>query len=54
MWVGCGGIDIFVGSFSFINVSEMVVLLKVVVNNVVGFVFSLVIDMVCLECLKIM
>ena len=51
---GCGGIDIFAGSFSFINASEMVALLKAVANNAVGFAFSLAIDTVCPECNKIM
>ena len=51
---GCGGIDIFAGSFSFINASEMVALLKAVANNAVGFAFSLAIDAVCPECNKIM
>jgi conjugative transfer pilus assembly protein TraH len=51
---GCGGIDIFAGSFSFINASEIVALLKAVANNAVGFAFSLAIDTVCPECSKIM
>ena len=51
---GCGGIDIFAGSFSFINASEIVAMLKAVANNAVGFAFSLAIDTVCPECSKIM
>ncbi len=51
---GCGGIDIFAGSFSFINASEMVAMLKAIANNSVGFAFSLAIDTVCPECSKIM
>jgi conjugative transfer pilus assembly protein TraH len=51
---GCGGIDIFAGSFSFINASEIVAMLKAVANNSVGFAFSLAIDTVCPECSKIM
>ncbi|WP_229665540.1 conjugal transfer protein TraH [Croceicoccus mobilis] len=51
---GCGGIDIFAGSFSFINASEIVALLKAVANNSIGFAFSLAIDTVCPECSKIM
>ena len=51
---GCGGIDLFAGSFSFINASEIVALLKAVANNAVGFAFSLAIDTVCPECSKIM
>ena len=51
---GCGGIDIFAGSFSFINAGEIVALLKAIANNAVGFAFSLAIDTVCPECSKIM
>ena len=51
---GCGGIDLFAGSFSFINASEMVAMLKAVANNAVGFAFSLAIDTICPECSKIM
>jgi len=51
---GCGGIDLFAGSFSFINSSEIVAMLKAVANNAVGFAFSLAIDTVCPECSKIM
>ncbi len=51
---GCGGIDIFAGSFSFINASEIIATLKAIANNAVGFAFSLAIDTVCPECSKIM
>lgn len=47
---GCGGIDIFAGSFSFINSSELVAMLKAVANNAVGFAFKLAIDTLCPEC----
>jgi conjugative transfer pilus assembly protein TraH len=51
---GCGGIDLFAGSFSFINASEIVAMLKAVANNAVGFAFKLAIDTVCPECSKVM
>ena len=51
---GCGGIDIFGGSFSFINSDEIIAMLKATANNAVGFAFSLAIDTVCPECNKIM
>lgn len=38
---GCGGIDLFAGSFSFINSSELVALLKAVASNALGFAFQL-------------
>lgn len=41
---GCGGIDLFAGSFSFINSAELVAMLKAVANNAVGFAFKLAID----------
>lgn len=47
---GCGGIDIFAGSFSFISASELVAMLKAVANNAVGFAFKLAIDTLCPEC----
>lgn len=37
---GCGGIDIFSGSFSFINMAEFVANLKAIANNAIGFAFS--------------
>lgn len=43
---GCGGIDLFTGSFSFINSAEMVSMLKATANNALGFAFQLAIDAV--------
>ncbi|MGI4880941.1 MAG: conjugal transfer protein TraH [Janthinobacterium lividum] len=51
---GCGGIDIFAGSFSFINSSQLIALMKSIANNAVGFAFKLAIDTVCPECSKVM
>ncbi|SKB98857.1 conjugative transfer pilus assembly protein TraH [Sphingopyxis flava] len=51
---GCGGIDLFTGSFSFINASEMVAMLKATANNALGFAFKLAIDSVSPEIGKIM
>lgn len=47
---GCGGIDLFSGSFSFINGGEIVALMKAVANNAAGFAFKIAIDTVCPEC----
>ena len=41
---GCGGIDLFSGSFSFINSDEIVAMLKATANNAIGFAFQLAID----------
>ena len=38
---GCGGIDLFAGSFSFINADEIVAMLKATANNAIGFAFQL-------------
>lgn len=46
---GCGGIDLFAGSFSFINADEMVALLKATANNAIGFAFQLAIDSISAE-----
>lgn len=51
---GCGGIDLFTGSFSFINAAEMVAMLKATANNALGFAFKLAIDSVSPEIGKIM
>ncbi|MBX9777781.1 MAG: conjugal transfer protein TraH [Xanthobacteraceae bacterium] len=41
---GCGGIDLFAGSFSFINTAELVAMLKATANNAIGFAFQLAIE----------
>lgn len=38
---GCGGIDVFSGSFSFINSDEIIAMLKATANNALGFAFQL-------------
>ena len=37
---GCGGIDFFAGSFSFINADQFVQLLRSVASNAVGYAFK--------------
>jgi conjugative transfer pilus assembly protein TraH len=51
---GCGGIDLFAGSFSFINSAELVAMLKAVANNAVGFAFKLAIDSISPQISKVM
>jgi conjugative transfer pilus assembly protein TraH len=46
---GCGGIDLFGGSFSFINADEFVAMLKATANNAIGFAFQLAIDSISAE-----
>lgn len=51
---GCGGIDLFSGSFSFINASELVALMKATANNALGYAFKLAIDSISPEIGKVM
>jgi conjugative transfer pilus assembly protein TraH len=51
---GCGGIDLFAGSFSYINTAELVAMLKATANNAVGFAFKLAIDTISPEIGKVM
>nr|WP_062342742.1 conjugal transfer protein TraH [Novosphingobium sp. CCH12-A3] len=51
---GCGGIDLFSGSFSFINTAELVAMMKATANNALGFAFKLAIDTISPEIGKVM
>lgn len=46
---GCGGIDAFAGSFSFINSENFTALLRNVANNAVGYAFQIAIESVSPE-----
>lgn len=41
---GCGGLDLFGGSFSFINSEQLVALFRSIVQNAVGALFKIAID----------
>ena len=41
---GCGGIDLFAGSFSFINKEQLTALLRNVANNAVSYAFMTAVD----------
>ena len=41
---GCGGIDMYMGSFSFINKDQFVALLKSIASSSVGFAFQLALE----------
>ena len=41
---GCGGIDLFGGSFSFISKEEMVLLMQAIMQNAAGFAFELALE----------
>jgi len=38
---GCGGIDLFAGSFSFINKEQLTALMRNIANNAVGYAFMM-------------
>lgn len=48
---GCGGIDIFGGSFSFINADQFVQLLRAVASNAKGYAFNIALDIACSDCM---
>lgn len=49
---GCGGIDVFGGSFSFVNSDQIVQLLRSVASNARGYAFQLAMDNMCPDCSK--
>lgn len=48
---GCGGIDIFGGSFSFINSDQLVATLRAVAANAKGYFFQIALNEVCSDCM---
>lgn len=51
---GCGGIDLFAGSFSFINFNQFVQLLRNIAANAAGYAFELAIGAMCPWCASVM
>lgn len=51
---GCGGIDLFSGSFSFINADQFVEMMRAVGANAAGYAFQLAINAMCPDCGDIM
>lgn len=47
---GCGGIDFFGGSFSFVNADQLVQLMRSVAANAAGYAFQLALSNVCESC----
>ena len=48
---GCGGIDLFAGSFSFINGEQFVQLLRSIASNAAGYAFQVALSTVCDQCM---
>jgi conjugative transfer pilus assembly protein TraH len=51
---GCGGIDMFTGSFSHINMDQLIAQLKAIGANSLGYAFSLALQTTCPVCNSIM
>jgi len=49
---GCGGIDFFGGSFSFINAAQFQALLKAIAANAAGYAFELAMNYMCPGCMS--
>ncbi|MBF0609509.1 MAG: hypothetical protein G8345_00750 [Magnetococcales bacterium] len=51
---GCGGIDIFGGSFSYINKDQFIALMRSIASNAAGYAFQLALEGMCPECAAVM
>ncbi len=49
---GCGGIDLFGGSFSFVNADQFVQLLRSIAANASGYAFQIALDAMCPSCMQ--
>lgn len=47
---GCGGIDMFLGSFSFIDADQLINLLQAIATNAAGYAFKLALTTMCPTC----
>ena len=47
---GCGGIDVFMGGFSFMNSNYLVTKLQAILSNAAGVAFDLALKTVCEQC----
>ncbi|WP_309574040.1 conjugal transfer protein TraH [Desulfoferrobacter suflitae] len=51
---GCGGIDLFMGSFSFINAEQFTNLIRAIGANAVGYAFKMAIQAICSQCAAVL
>ena len=47
---GCGGIDLFAGSFSFINAEQLTQLYRAIAANAASYAFKVALDSMCPDC----
>ncbi|MEW6659684.1 MAG: conjugal transfer protein TraH [Thermodesulfobacteriota bacterium] len=50
---GCGGIDMFLGSFSFISAQQFIHLMQSIASNAQGYAFKLALSVMCPTCHQI-
>ena len=50
---GCGGIDIFLGSFSYINKDQLISFLRAIAANAAGYAFEMALTVSCPLCQQI-
>jgi conjugative transfer pilus assembly protein TraH len=50
---GCGGIDFYAGSFSFINAAQFTALLKSIAANAMGYAFQVALSDMCPTCMSV-
>lgn len=48
---GCGGLDFFAGSFSFINREQFIQLMRAVAANAAGYAFNIAMKTICEDCM---
>ena len=51
---GCGGIDIFLGSFSYINLDQFISFLRAIAANAAGYAFQMALKVSCNICSNVM
>ena len=51
---GCGGIDIFLGSFSYINLDQFISFLRAIAANAAGYAFQMALKVSCTICSNVM
>lgn len=49
---GCGGINVYGGSFSFINKEQFVGLMRNIASNAMGYAFQLALNSMCESCMQ--
>ena len=51
---GCGDIDIFLGSFSYINLDQFISFLRAIAANAAGYAFQMALKVSCTICSNVM